>query len=100
MERLPGALTSGMDLTDGLAEFLYTIGDGNGLGDVCQDSDGDGLPDFWEKQFGLDPNDAGDNARISAYGYANIEHYFNNTDPTGGTTPIIFIAAAPTMSGR
>ena len=36
------------------------------------DSDGDGLPDFWEKQFGLDPNDAKDSAKISAGGYANI----------------------------
>jgi hypothetical protein len=57
------------------------------------DSDGDGLPDFWEKQFGFDPNDAKDSAKISAGGYANIEHYFNNTDPTGGTKPIVFIAA-------
>lgn len=57
------------------------------------DTDGDGLPDFWEKQFGLDPNDAKDSAKISAGGYANIEHYFNNTDPAGGTKPIVFIAA-------
>jgi len=57
------------------------------------DSDGDGLPDFWEKQFGLDPNDAKDGAKISAGGYANIEHYFNNTDPTGGSKPVVFIAA-------
>ncbi|MCX6907692.1 MAG: hypothetical protein NTY01_06575 [Verrucomicrobia bacterium] len=57
------------------------------------DSDGDGLPDFWEKQFGLDPNDAKDSAKISAGGYANIEHYFNNTDPTGGSKPVVFIAA-------
>ena len=60
---------------------------------VPTDSDGDGLPDFWEKQFGLNPNDPTDSAKISAGGYANIEHYFNNTDPTGGSTPIVFIAA-------
>ncbi|MCX7825516.1 MAG: hypothetical protein N2689_08145 [Verrucomicrobiae bacterium] len=57
------------------------------------DSDGDGLPDFWEKQFGLDPTDAGDSAKIAGAGYANIEHYFNNTDPTDGSKPIVFIAA-------
>jgi hypothetical protein len=57
------------------------------------DGDGDGLPDFWEKQFGLDPGDAKDSAKLSAGGYANIEHYFNNTDPTGGPQPIVFIAA-------
>lgn len=57
------------------------------------DSDGDGLPDFWEKQFGLNPNDAKDSAKLTAGGYANIEHYFNNTDPAGGSKPIVFIAA-------
>lgn len=58
------------------------------------DGDGDGLPDFWEKQSGLNPGDAGDSATLSAGGYANIEHYFNNTDPTGGSTPIVFVAAS------
>ncbi|HEY6167828.1 MAG TPA: hypothetical protein VI454_07300 [Verrucomicrobiae bacterium] len=57
------------------------------------DTDGDGIPDFWEKQFDLNPNDATDSAKISAGGYANIEHYINNTDPTGGSAPIVFVAA-------
>ncbi len=56
------------------------------------DADHDGLPDFWEKQFGLDPRAAGDSAQL-ARGYANIEHYANNTDPTGGPVPIVFVAA-------
>jgi hypothetical protein len=58
-----------------------------------QDTDKDGIPDFWEKQFGMDPNDPADSAKIS-HGYANIEHYFNNTDPTGGLTPIVYISAS------
>jgi hypothetical protein len=57
------------------------------------DSDHDGIPDFWEKQFGLDPQDPADSAKISGGGYANIEHYINNTDPTGGNTPIVFVSA-------
>ena len=57
------------------------------------DSDGDGLPDFWEKQFGLNPGDAGDSAKIS-HGYANIEHYFNNTDPAGGNATVVFVSAS------
>ena len=56
------------------------------------DSDHDGIPDFWEKQFGLNPNDATDSAKLSS-GYANIEHYFNNTDPAGGATPLVFVSA-------
>jgi len=56
------------------------------------DSDHDGIPDYWEKQFGLNPNDASDSAKLSG-GYANIEHYFNNTDPTGGATPLVYVSA-------
>lgn len=59
-----------------------------------KDSDRDGIPDFWEKQFGLDFQDASDSTKISAGGYANVEHYFNNTDPIGGSTPIVFVAAS------
>ncbi|HEY2414883.1 MAG TPA: hypothetical protein VGI40_21740 [Pirellulaceae bacterium] len=56
------------------------------------DSDNDGIPDYWEQQYGLDPTDSSDSAKISA-GYANIEHYFNNTDPRGESTPIISVSA-------
>jgi hypothetical protein len=57
------------------------------------DTDGDGLPDFWEKQFGLNPGDEGDGAKIS-HGYANVEHYFNNTDPSGGNATVVFVSAS------
>ncbi|WP_449072008.1 hypothetical protein [Prosthecobacter sp.] len=58
------------------------------------DADKDGLPDAWETQFGLDPRDARDGARISAHGYANIEHYFNNTHPRGDSgAPIVYVSA-------
>jgi pectate lyase len=57
------------------------------------DRDHDGIPDYWEKQFGLDPADATDGAKVS-HGYANLEHYFNNSDPTGGATPLVFVSAA------
>lgn len=54
------------------------------------DVDGDGLPDFWEHQHGLNAQDASDAARIAADGYANIEHYANNTDPRGKSGPVVF----------
>jgi hypothetical protein len=59
------------------------------------DADGDGLPDFWEKQFGLDPTDAHDAASLSQDGYANIEQYFNNKPPHLAATdrPIVMVAA-------
>jgi hypothetical protein len=56
------------------------------------DADGDGIPDDWEKRFGLDAHDASDSAKLSR-GYANIEHYFNNTDPTGNGATIVFVSA-------
>jgi hypothetical protein len=50
------------------------------------DADRDGLPDFWEQQVGLNPADPSDSAQLTR-GYANIEHYFNNTDPVGARIP-------------
>jgi hypothetical protein len=58
------------------------------------DADGDGIPDFWEQQFGLNANDANDASKISAGGYANIEHYFNNTDPTGKGATLVYVSAS------
>ncbi len=47
------------------------------------DSDNDGLPDAWERQFGFDPNNASDGAQdLDHDGYTNIEEYLNGTDPT------------------
>lgn len=54
------------------------------------DEDADGLPDFWERQHGLNAQDATDAKKIAANGYANIEHYVNNTDPRGKSGPVVF----------
>lgn len=63
-----------------------------------EDSDNDGMPDFWEDQFGLNKNSASDNMTISSGGYANIEHYINNTDPTGQSSEIIFVGGYNTRT--
>lgn len=45
------------------------------------DTDGDGMPDAWEKAHGLNPNDPGDgNARREAVGSTNIERYLNSLE--------------------
>jgi hypothetical protein len=55
-------------------------------GKAYKDSDGDGIPDAWEKKFGLNPNDASDaNKDSNGDGYTNIEKYFNGIDPTQKT---------------
>lgn len=52
-------------------------------GKAYKDSDNDGIPDAWEKQYGLNPKDASDaNKDLNGDGYTNLEKYFNGIDPT------------------
>jgi hypothetical protein len=41
------------------------------------DSDGDGMPDTYEKEKGFNKNDATDGATIANNGYSNLENYLN-----------------------
>ncbi|MFV0378994.1 MAG: polysaccharide lyase family 1 protein [Mangrovibacterium sp.] len=51
-------------------------------GEPYKDSDGDGMPDAWEKKYKLNPKDPSDaNGDISGDGYTNIEKYINGIDP-------------------
>jgi pectate lyase len=46
------------------------------------DSDHDGMPDWWEKKYRLNPNDPADGVKdINGDGYTNIEKYLNGLDP-------------------
>jgi len=49
-------------------------------GTALKDSDGDGMPDEWEKKNKLNPNKADGNI-VSANGYTNIENYLNSLVP-------------------
>lgn len=52
-------------------------------GKAYKDTDGDGMPDWWEKKYGLNPKDASDaTGDLSGDGYTNIEKYINGIDPT------------------
>jgi pectate lyase len=47
-----------------------------------KDSDGDGLPDDWEKKHGLNPNESADaTTDLNGDGYTNIEDFINGLDP-------------------
>ena len=41
------------------------------------DSDGDGLPDAYETEVGLNPNDPSDGPKFSTSGYSNLELFLN-----------------------
>jgi pectate lyase len=57
----------------------YKLG---GADKVPLDTDGDGIPDEWERRYGLDPNDPSDAAKdLNGDGYTNLEKYLNGIDP-------------------
>jgi hypothetical protein len=65
------------------------------------DSDGDGIPDYWEEQFGLDAHSGKDAmADADGDGYVNVEKYFNNIDPHGGKLPMVYISAPVSRAYR
>jgi hypothetical protein len=54
---------------------------------VGQDTDGDGMPDWWESRYGLNPYDPAD-AGVDSDGdaQANLAEYLSGTDPTDPTS--------------
>lgn len=48
--------------------------------DAPVDSDKDGIPDTWELEKNLDPNDKSDGRLIAENGYSNLENYLNKRD--------------------
>ena len=47
------------------------------------DDDQDGMPDWWEIKYGLNPHDSSDAAgNRDGDGYSNLEEYLKGTDPT------------------
>ena len=63
--------------------FIANEQDVGGIGtlagaDAPADSDGDGMPDEWEKANGTDPDKADANGDADGTGYTNIEDYVNS----------------------
>ena len=51
-------------------------------GESYIDTDKDGMPDAWEKKYGLNPNDPSDAVKdCNGDGYTNIEKYINAINP-------------------
>lgn len=54
------------------------------------DTDGDGMPDWWEKRFGTDPQKPDGNADPDGDGHGNLAEFLAGTDPTSdGRVPRI-----------
>jgi hypothetical protein len=52
-------------------------------GEAVKDRDADGIPGWWKKKYGLDPDDPSEAAKdCNGDGYTNMEKYINGLDPT------------------
>ena len=66
---------------DGLWDIEEVPGNTN-TNPLLADSDGDGIPDQWERTHGLNPNDPTDAATDADQdGFSNLAEYSANTDP-------------------
>lgn len=60
------------------------------------DSDGDGIPDWWEKENGLDPYDPNDASQDNDNDkYTNLEEYKNETDPNNPSSHPDYLKLTP-----
>ncbi|MBU0677505.1 MAG: hypothetical protein KJ626_05255 [Verrucomicrobia bacterium] len=51
------------------------------------DTDGDGMPDYWENKYGLNPYHSSDaNGDLDSDGLSNVNEYFRHTVPTDPDT--------------
>lgn len=57
---------------------------------VEDDTDGDGMPDDWESQYGLDPGTPGGDENSDTDVYTDYQEYVAGTDPTDGKSRIVF----------
>jgi pectin methylesterase-like acyl-CoA thioesterase/pectate lyase len=71
-------------------------------GTAIVDTDGDGIPDAYEVEKGLNPNDAGDGSAITSSGYSNLELYINSIvakgDDGGNPNPPVSKSVSATWS--
>lgn len=56
------------------------------------DDDRDGMPNEWESEHGLNPNDPSDRNHIHQSGYTNLEVYLNGIVSNGSVNPVVTIS--------
>ncbi|CAM3670489.1 LamG-like jellyroll fold domain-containing protein [Pontibacter korlensis] len=77
IDELTSLGTKGQTISDEMS--LPTAGPGKVRGGAAApDTDQDGIPDYWEVQHNLDPNNAEDGKVIGSSGYSNLELYLED----------------------
>ncbi len=62
---------------------------------VWKDSDGDGMPDDWESQYGLNPTNAADaTLDPDGDGFSNLQEFQAGTDPTNAASALRIASVA------
>ena len=80
--------------------ILYVIADAVGLqGSSFADSDGDGLPDDWERWFFFSRTRANSAADDDHDGVDNLDEYLAGTDPTSSNS-VFRVTVRPTADGH
>jgi len=77
----PGLIDVPHDVKSSNAESAWPDLSDSGVNpELLKDSDGDGMPDWWENSNKLNPNDASDGNTVtwSKTGYTNLEVYLNS----------------------
>ncbi len=94
-----GSLTT----TDGYARFMVVYAGANTVqltGLLILDTDGDGMPDWWEDQFGFNKASGGDAALDSdGDGMSNLAEFRAGTDPRNPASSFRVTSLAPAGPG-
>jgi hypothetical protein len=79
------AHTGNTTYRDGIVNSQMQVGGWPELNSIPaqEDTDHDGIPDWWEQKYGLHPNNPSDASKdLTGDGYTNLEKYLDGIDPT------------------
>jgi hypothetical protein len=76
VENETGQIIDSQTEVGGWPEYLTPLEE-----NIPVDNDKDGIPDYWEEDNDLDPDDPEDGKTIAGDGYSNLEHYLNSDIP-------------------